>query len=183
MGNLRLQSPHKTSRHNDRIMSALLGISTICSVGNISQWYDYDFQPQPEINVESRGRAVFFEPLIKLPTIQESYLSLLRTFLELEDGWDGYDAVPLQKAAFDNASDLINALSADVLEDWTLFPSDNGSVLMVLKKRVVATVNVGNTTVSYVAKSADGEVIKRGRENFSLGAVVALVSEIAAALR
>ena len=107
----------------------------------------------------------------------------LESFRNLEAGWDGYDAQPLEAAVYDNAADLIDLLSENVLGEWKLFPSDNGTVLMVLKKRVIGTVNIGCSTVSYIAKDANGRIVKKGREKFDAAIVADLMSEIVDAFK
>lgn len=107
----------------------------------------------------------------------------LESFRNLEAGWDGYDAQPLEAAVYDNAVAVIDLLSESVLGEWKLFPSDNGTVMMVLKKRVVGTVNIGCSTVSYIAKDANGRIIKRDRKKFDAASVAELMSEIVDALK
>lgn len=178
-----LQAPHSTRHGHAAVMKYMLaGVAVLCNGADICQW-NCDIPVVSEQRMEHAAEGSRYEPSITLPDVREVWHSLLHSFLELEEGWDGYDAVPLEKDTYENVSGLINRLPHDVLEKWEMFPSDNGTVLLVLKKQVVATVNIGNTTVSYIARTNDGKNIKRGRDAFDVEAVVKIMSEIVDAFR
>lgn len=180
---LALREPYKSGQTNIHTLGFVVaGCLSLCNQADIVQWHVPDFNMPSGPCVEQSVRASRYMPLIELAGVKESYHSRLESFLELEDGWDGYDAIPLEQKTFENVTELIERLPEDILGEWELFPSDNGSVMIVLKKRVMATVNVGNSTVSYVAKDAEGHMKYRGRENFDADGVAKLMRDIILAL-
>lgn len=183
MERMLLQEPYRTGQNHSNTMKYILaGMAVLCNCSDIVQW-SYDKHGVEFQQVNQNTRTTVFEPVIKINSLNESYKKVLRSFGDLEAGWDGYDAQPLEAAVYDNAVAVIDLLSESVLGEWKLFPSDNGSVMMVLKKRVVGTVNIGCSTVSYIAKDANGRIIKRDRKKFDAASVAELMSEIVDALK
>lgn len=180
---MRFLDPHTVRHGHAGVMKYMLaGVAVLCNGADISQWHcEIPFVYGQKM--EHAVKESCYEPAIILPDIRETYQTLLHSFLELEAGWDGYDSIPLEDAAYDNAVSLISRLPHEILEKWEMFPSDNGTVLMVLKKHVLATVNIGKTTVSYIAKAEDGSDIRRGRGAFDVETVVKVMSEIVAAFQ
>lgn len=67
----------------------------------------------------------------------------------LPPGWDGAEAMPMQKKAVKNVQRLIKAGISSDFKDWVLFPDDNGTLLMQSKDGN-ASISIGNNSYSYV---------------------------------
>ena len=67
----------------------------------------------------------------------------------LPAGWDGAEAMPMQKKAVQNVQRLIKAGFSSDFKDWVLFPDDNGTLLMQSKDGN-ASISIGNTSYSFV---------------------------------
>ncbi len=181
MAALSFNEPHRTRKTQTHIWSCVILAVLACGNADVLEWYSDEKtsvaeQCQPVKLVKSI-------PIECLSGMKNELKYRLESFRNLEAGWDGYDAQPLEAAVYDNAVAVIDLLSESVLGEWKLFPSDNGSVMMVLKKRVVGTVNIGCSTVSYIAKDANGRIIKRDRKKFDAASVAELMSEIVDALK
>ena len=67
----------------------------------------------------------------------------------LPAGWDGAEAMPMQKKAVQNVQRLIKAGLSSDFRDWVLFPDDNGTLLMQSKDGT-ARISIGNNSYSFV---------------------------------
>ncbi len=96
---------------------------------------------------------------------------------ELHVGWDGADAMPMEKKSVRNMQRLILAgVSAD-FKDWVLFPDDNGTILMQSKDGT-ASISIGNNSYSYVYTKG-GKVSAKENMRFSTSSALKLIREIA----
>lgn len=66
-------------------------------------------------------------------------------------GWDGYDAHPMEAESYRNMKSLLSQLTGSQLRSWNLFPSPNGTFLLSAKGKRIASVSVGNNGFSYAA--------------------------------
>ena len=74
----------------------------------------------------------------------------------LTAGWDGAQALPMEKKALLNMQRLIKAGKSTDFKQWVLFPDDNGTILMQ-KKDGKASISIGNNSYSFVS-TKDGKV-------------------------
>lgn len=81
----------------------------------------------------------------------------------LPAGWDGAEAMPMEKKAVQNVQRLIKAGLSSDFKDWVLFPDDNGTLLMQSKDGT-ASISIGNNSYSFVSMKEGtvkaGELIK-----------------------
>ena len=68
---------------------------------------------------------------------------------ELTAGWDGAQALPMEKKALQNMQRLIKAGESTDFRQWVLFPDDNGTILMQSKDGK-ASISIGNNSYSFV---------------------------------
>ena len=68
---------------------------------------------------------------------------------ELTVGWDGAQALPMEKKALQNMQRLIKAGESTDFRQWVLFPDDNGTILMQSKDGK-ASISIGNNSYSFV---------------------------------
>jgi hypothetical protein len=71
-------------------------------------------------------------------------------------GWDGAQALPMEKKALQNMQRLIKAGVSEDFQQWVLFPDDNGTILMQSKDGK-ASISIGNNSYSFVCNK-DGKV-------------------------
>lgn len=85
---------------------------------------------------------------------------LNKFFTELNyNGWDGYGAHPIQKAACDNAISIINQTPEHILKLWNVFPAPNGTISFEFKAREVAMMSIGVDGFSFAAMKDDEDPI------------------------
>ena len=97
----------------------------------------------------------------------------------LQQGWDGVDAMPMQKKTVQNMQRLIKAGFSSDFQDWVLFPDDNGTLLMQSTDGN-ANISIGNNYYSFVftknGKTNVGEAVR-----FSPSAVLTTMRTFASA--
>lgn len=83
-----------------------------------------------------------------------------KIFSELSsDGWDGYGARPIEKAAYLNAVDIVKHTPGRILKLWNVFPAPNGTISFEFKDREVAAMSVGVDGFSFAAMKEDEDPI------------------------
>lgn len=166
--------PYKIEKGATPFAGAVIAVMTLsCSLMDITPWQ----RLQEETCVQQS-----YTPVSINDNLRARFYSRLESFLDLEDGWDGYDSHALSKTTYDNVKNVIERLGESIIGSWKMFPADNGTIMFVLKERVVGTVNIGNNTVSYIAKTLKGDVIMKGYNAFDVDNVVKLMSEIVVAV-
>ena len=90
--------------------------------------------------------------------------------------WDGYGAYPLEEKSYQNVKALIAELTDTQLSHWNIFPAPNGTFILTLKSSDIATVNIGNSEMSYAA--VNGETQLTGKEQFNAVQAAKVVEEI-----
>ena len=75
------------------------------------------------------------------------YESLL-AMSQLKQGWDGYNALPVNRQVIDNMHGVLDNCESALLQGWQIFPEINGTILLQnsLKR---AGINLGDKTFSY----------------------------------
>lgn len=74
-----------------------------------------------------------------------------------KEGWDGYNAFPIEQTSCNNARKVVMATPDAVLGQWNVFPSPNGTISFEFKEQKIAAMSVGNDEFSYVAMKDTGE--------------------------
>lgn len=75
------------------------------------------------------------------------------------------DDFSMDDKSVENALAAIEATPYTYFENWTVFPSPNGTILFSPKTDVVAGISIGSTEMSYAASA--GEIQFQGKEPFS----------------
>ena len=86
---------------------------------------------------------------VKGPVYTEM-LERLSDYQEFERGWDGDDALPLNKQVVKNFKNLLQKCRESELKGWTIFPAANGTLLLQNKERK-SGINIGSNGYSYYA--------------------------------
>ena len=103
-------------------------------------------------------------------------LERLSDFQEYEKGWDGDDALPLNRNVVKNFKTLLQKSHDSDLQGWTIFPAANGTLLLQRKERK-AGINIGITGYSYYVIE-NGEVRGENNLRFSPKAVLGTMKRI-----
>lgn len=106
-----------------------------------------------------------------------SLLDRLDGFAALKEGWNGYDALPIEKESYENAKAAIRQMPVGQAGLWNVFPNTNGTILLTAKGRHLASISIGNTGFSYFAEGADGRVVE-DECDFSTSAVAGAFQRI-----
>lgn len=103
-------------------------------------------------------------------------LERLSDFQEYEAGWDGDNALPLNHLVVKNFKNILQESSDSELQDWTIFPSANGTLLLQNKKRK-SGINIGVQGFSYYTIQ-NGEAKGENNLAFSPKAVLEIMKQI-----
>lgn len=103
-------------------------------------------------------------------------LERLSDFQEYEAGWDGDNALPLNHSVVKNFKSILQESSDNDLQDWTIFPSANGTLLLQNKKRK-SGINIGAQGFSYYTIQ-NGEAQGENNLAFSPDAVLEIMKQI-----
>lgn len=96
----------------------------------------------------------------------------------LQQGWDGADALPMEKKSLRNMQLLLKAGVGSDFKNWVLFPDDNGTLLLQSKDGT-ASISIGNSSYSYVFVK-DGKVTASESVRFTPTSVLNTLRTIAA---
>ncbi|MBP5337803.1 MAG: hypothetical protein J6Z14_00650 [Prevotella sp.] len=97
-------------------------------------------------------------------------LERLSDFQEYERGWDGNDALPLNRNVVKNFKSLLQKSNDADLQGWTIFPAANGTLLLQNRVRK-SGINIGINGFSYY-EIQDGEAKGENNLKFSPKAVL-----------
>jgi hypothetical protein len=95
----------------------------------------------------------------------------------LTAGWDGAQALPMEKKALLNMQRLIKAGESTDFQQWILFPDDNGTILMQSKDGK-ASISIGNIFYSFVS-TKDGKVDAGQNVKFSVASALKTLRALA----
>ena len=95
----------------------------------------------------------------------------------LTTGWDGAQALPMEKKALQNMQRLIKAGESEDFQQWVLFPDDNGTILMQSKDGK-ASISIGNSSYSYVC-TKDGKIDAGQNVKFSAASALKTLRALA----
>jgi len=96
---------------------------------------------------------------------------------ELTAGWDGAQALPMEKKALQNTQRLIKAGESTDFRQWVLFPDDNGTILMQSKDGK-ASISIGNNSYSFVC-TKEGKVNAGQNVKFSTASALKTLRSLA----
>jgi len=103
-------------------------------------------------------------------------LERLSDFQEYERGWDGDDALPLNRDVVKNFKSLLQKSKDIDLQGWTIFPAANGTLLLQNKERK-SGINIGVNGFSYYMIQ-NGEAKGENNLKFSPKAVLDTMKRI-----
>lgn len=81
-------------------------------------------------------------------------LNKLKTYQRYAKGWDGEDASPLTERVIANFSNVLEVIDKTLLQDLTIYPETNGSLLIDSTKRE-AGISLGDERFSYYEIDGD----------------------------
>ena len=82
-----------------------------------------------------------------LGNVDRLYQRLLQVS-KLQQGWDGYNALPVNSQVIDNMHVVLDNCDSTQLQGWQIFPEINGTILLQNSVRR-AGINLGDNTFSY----------------------------------
>ncbi len=82
-----------------------------------------------------------------LGNVDRLYQRLLQVS-KLQQGWDGYNALPVNSQVIDNMHVVLENCDSTQLQGWQIFPEINGTILLQNSVRR-AGINLGDKTFSY----------------------------------
>ena len=95
----------------------------------------------------------------------------------LTAGWDGAQALPMEKKALLNMQRLLKAGESKDFQQWVLFPDYNGNILMQSKDGK-ASISIGNNSYSFVC-TKNGKVDAGQNVKFSAASALKTLRSIA----
>lgn len=118
------------------------------------------------------GEVIISQELIsKLSLNAEIKDRLISRLLEfkntLKQGWNGGAELPMEDQSISNALAAVDATASEEFENWTVFPSPNGTILFSPTNDLIGGISIGNNNFSYAAIGDSGQEIK-GKEAFSV---------------
>lgn len=105
-------------------------------------------------------------------------LESLSDFQDYEQGWDGEDALPIDKVVIKNFKSVLKKSDDRYLRGWILFPERNGT-LFLQNDLYDAGINIGVKDYSYYINK-NGEVIGENTKTFTTKGVVDTIRKICA---
>lgn len=94
----------------------------------------------------------------------------------LPQGWDGADAMPIEKKVIGNLQKVITSgVSAD-FRDWVLFPDEAGTLLLQ-HRHGNASISIGNHSFSYLYEK-DGLFCSGDKVRFSPSSLLTVLRKI-----
>lgn len=105
-------------------------------------------------------------------------LECLSDFQDYEQGWDGEDALPLDKDVIKNFKKVLQSSEDKLLKGWVIFPERNGTLLMQ-NTNAGAGINIGSKDYSYYINK-DGKIIGENAKKFTPASVMETLKKICA---
>ena len=119
-----------------------------------------------ELNCATNTRGIVYTEM----------LERLSDYQEYEKGWDGDNALPLSKQVVKNFKAFLQKSKDSELQDWTIFPAANGTLLLQNRERK-SGINIGANGFSYY-EIVDGEVKGENNLKFSPKSVIETMKRI-----
>lgn len=105
-------------------------------------------------------------------------LRCLEGLRELEEDWDGYGALPIEEAPYRNMKVLLEAAPAWRLYRWDLSPDVNGTLMLSTRDGSIGAINIGATTMTYIARRKGEEQSMAWRGPYSKERALRSLEEI-----
>ena len=110
-----------------------------------------------------------------LGNVDRLYQRLLQVS-KLQQGWDGYNALPVNSQVIDNMHVVLDNCDSTQLQGWQIFPEINGTILLQNSVRR-AGINLGDKTFSYFiinGNNVDGD----DSQSFSVSLFLNVLNEL-----
>ena len=143
---VRFSSKHLCSENNNDMTAIELNSQLLRELSYISDNESYLQKTLDFIKKLTKSNGV---ANVKGPVYTEM-LERLSDYQEFERGWDGDDALPLNKQVVKNFKNLLQKCRESELKGWTIFPAANGTLLLQNKERK-SGINIGSNGYSYYA--------------------------------
>ncbi|MBR2507659.1 MAG: hypothetical protein IKB70_12395 [Bacilli bacterium] len=108
------------------------------------------------LNIESFTYGPNFYIEIAAPVQYLHYRQELSEFVCLPQNWDGYGAIPLELAAYENANHFLDQIDRGILKylsQESLQPTPYGTVIMDFQKgHDLVSVEIGNDKIGFFTK-------------------------------
>lgn len=104
-------------------------------------------------------------------------LNRLEELMQLQDNWDGYGALKIEREAYENTKEALVVIAKKTSEPWNLFPNTNGTLLLTAPDRKKASINIGNNEFSFFAMGENKSSVQ-GMEKFSTENLSTVFGEI-----
>ncbi len=114
---------------------------------------------------------------IDLDSTKKQWFTRLKQLSQLPQNWDNEGAFPILKEITAFTYDLINALDPDILEKWWLVPAPNGTLGLIARKKIRASISIGINGFSCLAKTNDKDKMK-GHGNLNLSDIKEKIEQI-----
>ncbi len=111
-------------------------------------------------------------------SVYTELLECLSDFQDYEQGWDGEDALPLDKTVVRNFKEVLQKSNDNDLKGWVIFPERNGTLFMQ-NEQLDAGINIGNKDFSYYINK-DGKVIGENGKKFTSKSLLETIRKICA---
>jgi hypothetical protein len=131
-----------------------------------------------QIELETYNNPTTFaerESKTYLGNVDRLYQRLLQVS-KLQQGWDGYNALPVNSQVIDNMHVVLDNCDSTQLQGWQIFPEINGTILLQNSVRR-AGINLGDKTFSYFiikGNNVDGDDSK----SFSVSLFLNVLNEL-----
>ncbi|MBR2201385.1 MAG: hypothetical protein IJ894_11675 [Bacteroidales bacterium] len=131
-----------------------------------------------QIELETYNNPTTFaerESKTYLGNVDRLYQRLLQ-MSKLQQGWDGYNALPVNSQVIDNMHVVLDNCDSTQLQGWQIFPEINGTILLQNSVRR-AGINLGDNTFSYFiikGNNVDGDDSK----SFSVSLFLNVLNEL-----
>lgn len=131
-----------------------------------------------QIELETYNNPTTFaerESKTYLGNVDRLYQRLLQVS-KLQQGWDGYNALPVNSQVIDNMHVVLDNCDSTQLQGWQIFPEINGTILLQNSVRR-AGINLGDKAFSYFiinGNNVDGDDSK----SFSVSLFLNVLNEL-----
>lgn len=175
----RILEPRDVASSNHGIQDWALRLCVFSSIAfsfgaqaNTAPIQKSDLSPAVYIPVCDGGEVIISQELVsKLNSNAEIKDRLISRLLEfkntLQQGWNGGAELPMEEQSISNALAAIDSTESEEFENWTVFPSPNGTILFSPTNDLIGGISIGNDDFSYAAIGEFGQEIK-GKEVFSV---------------